>query len=67
MDCPSNQTKSFISDSMETYTRVVKETPTHYFCDNNVIFAKKDVLTDYYPLDDLRGILHLHVVQFMNY
>lgn len=43
---------------------VIGENDTHYICVNNVLFSKVDVITEYHPLDDLDGVLHLHIVPF---
>lgn len=56
----------FISNGLNIYDRVTAETKTHYICSNK-LYAKVDVITDYYPLDNLCNKLHLHVVPFINY
>lgn len=56
--------KRFISNCKELYLMVIGENDTHYICVNNVLFSKVDVITEYHPLDDLDGVLHLHIVPF---
>jgi hypothetical protein len=56
--------KRFISDCRQLYVSVIGETDTHYICNDGVMFFKQDVITEYHPLDDLDGVLHLHVVPF---
>lgn len=56
----------FISNCDDIYLKVTDVTPTHYMC-GDVIFSKVDVITDYHPLDDMVGKLHLHVVGYYNY
>lgn len=55
--------KKFISNGENIYTRVTGETDTHYIC-GGVFYPKVDVITNYHPLDDVIGKLHLHVVSF---
>jgi hypothetical protein len=55
--------KRFISNSLDVYTLITSESPTHYIC-NNTLYPKSDVLLDYHPLDDLIGVLHLQVIPF---
>ncbi len=57
--------KQFISNSLDIYERVTEETPTHYIC-GNTFYSKNEVITNYHPLDDLTGKLHLHIVPFYN-
>jgi hypothetical protein len=58
--------KEFISNSLDVYERITSETETHYIC-NKILYSKADVITEYYPLDNLKGILHLVTVNFCNY
>ena len=55
--------KTYISNSLDIYTLVTFESSTHYIC-NDILYSKEDVILDYYPLDILEGILHLHVISF---
>jgi hypothetical protein len=55
--------KRFISNSLDVYSLITSESSTHYIC-NNTLYSKSDVLLDYHPLDNLVGVLHLHVVPF---
>ena len=58
--------KLYISNSLDIYDLVTGENNTHYICGNK-LYSKFDVITNYYPLDDLKGKLHLHIVSFVNY
>lgn len=60
-----NQTKCFVSNDADIFERVTSETDTHYIC-GNTLFIKSEVITDYHPLDDIKGKLHLHIQQFVN-
>lgn len=57
--------KQFISNGIDLYLKVTNESNTHFIC-NNIMFDKKDVVINYYPLDNMNNILHLHVVPFYN-
>lgn len=57
--------KKFISNGKDIYMRVTGENQSHYVC-GMVLFPKADVITEYYPLDDMTDKLHLHVVPFYN-
>jgi hypothetical protein len=57
--------KMYISDSLNLYTRVTQESSTHYIC-GNTLYSKEDVIVDYHPLDNMKGILHLDIVPFYN-
>ena len=57
--------KQYITNSVDIYERVTNETSLHYICGNN-LYLKEDVITDYYPLDDVLGKLHLYTVSFYN-
>jgi hypothetical protein len=55
--------KRFISNGMDVYKLITDENDEFYFCDNYII-PKKDVVTDYHVLDNMKGVLHVHVVPF---
>lgn len=57
--------KQFISNSQDIYSRITSENDMYYIC-GNVLYLKTDILIDYYPLDNLYGILHLHIIPFYN-
>ncbi len=58
--------KQFISDCLNTFLLITGENDTHYIC-GNTLFRKDAVITEYHPLDDLKGKLHLVTYEFVNY
>ncbi len=58
--------KRFISNSLDIFLRITDENDTYYICGNK-LFSKKDVIQDYYPLDNLDNILHVVTYEFVNY